>query len=107
MPSLIHAKQGKDGIIHSKGSTKEVSEQDKSSGNNTVKGELTSWSYSYDKVEGERWGVRWELRGELGGIGELEGELGGRRELGGEGVFGGGEQRVKYLRKCVLKHIAA
>ena len=51
--------------------------------------------------------MRWELRGELGGIGELEGELGGRRELGGEGVFGGGEQRVKYLRKCVLKHIAA
>ena len=51
--------------------------------------------------------MRWELRGELGGIGELEGELGGRRELGGEGVFGGGEQRVKYLRKYVLKHIAA
>ena len=39
--------------------------------------------------------------------GELGGEVRGRGELEGEGVFGGGEQRVKYLRKCVLKHIAA
>ena len=45
MPSLIHAKQGKDGIIHSKGSTKEVSEQDKSSGNNTAEGELIITAY--------------------------------------------------------------